>query len=328
MRTSIGSTLLGLALCGAAASASAAEMQIQSIRVEGNERVSSGTILNNLKVLEGDRIDLAVESSQMIKGLFDLGLFDDVSLSREGRNLIVSVVERPAIAEFSITGNKAIPKEQLDQSLRSIGLVRGRLLNRATLETVEREIRAVYFDQGYYGLSIDTDINEVEAGQVDVSVEIVEGAQGRIRDVSIVGASAFEEKVLLKQFQLKPVRLNPFSKADRYTKATLEGDQDRLSNFYRNRGYLNFRIESTQVTVGEDERDVFITVNVDEGDKFSIGDVRIGGKLSTSKEELRDLVEIQAGDTFSRKKITNAAFLCTPRRICRQLCQPRRSVPP
>lgn len=307
MRINLGRTLLGVALCFTVLQAAAAPMRVEAIRVEGNRRVSDGTILNSLKVLEGDRIDLEIESSEIIKKLFALGMFDDVQLSRDQGELIVTVVERPAIAEFTINGNKAIPKEQLDQSLRSIGLVRGRLLNRATLESVEREIREVYFDQGYYGLNLDTKINEVDEGQVEVVVDVEEGAQARIRDVTIVGAESFEEKVLLKQFQLHPVKYNIFSRANRYTRAALEGDQDRLQNFYRNRGFLNFQIESTQVTLGEDERDVFITLHVDEGEKFNVGEVRVGGRYDVPTEELRELVEIQPGDTFSRQRINESS---------------------
>lgn len=307
MSFNLGRTLLGAALCFTCFEAMAAPLRVEAIRIEGNRRVSAGTILNSLKVLEGDRIDLEAESSGIVKDLFALGLFDDVQLSRDGGELIVAVVERPAISEFSITGNKAIPKEQLDESLRSIGLVRGRLLNRATLETVEREIREVYFDQGYYGLNIETNINEVGEGQVEVLVDVEEGAQARIRDVTIVGAHAFEEKVLLEQFQLHPVKYNIFSRADRYTRAALQGDQDRLGNFYRNRGYLNFQIESTQVSLGEDERDVFITVHIKEGDKFGVGDVRIGGNYDMPTEELRKLVELQPGDTFSRQRINESS---------------------
>lgn len=307
MSFNLGRTLLGAVLCFTVLEVMAAPLRVEAIRIEGNRRVSAGTILNSLKVLEGDRIDLEAESSGIVKDLFALGLFDDVQLSRDGGELIVAVVERPAISEFSITGNKAIPKEQLDESLRSIGLVRGRLLNRATLETVEREIREVYFDQGYYGLNIETNINEVGEGQVEVLVDVEEGAQARIRDVTIVGARAFEEKVLLEQFQLHPVKYNIFSRADRYTRAALQGDQDRLGNFYRNRGYLNFQIESTQVSLGEDERDVFITVHIKEGDKFAIGDVRIGGNYDMPTEELRKLVELQPGDTFSRQRINESS---------------------
>lgn len=307
MRFNLSRALLGAVLCFTVLEASAALTRIDTIRIEGNRRVSTGTILNSLKVLEGDRIDLEVESSEIIKSLFSLGMFDDVQLSRDKGNLIVSVVERPAIAEFTITGNKAIPKEQLDQSMRSIGLVRGRLLNRATLETVEQEIRGVYFDQGYYGLSLETNIVEVGEGQVEVTVDVKEGAQARIRDVAIVGAHAFDEKLLLKQFQLHPVKYNIFSGANRYTRAALEGDQDRLSDFYRNRGYLNFKIESTQVSLGEDERDVFITLHVDEGEKFTIGEIRIGGRYDVPTEELSNLVGIKKGETFSRQRINESS---------------------
>lgn len=306
MNSKLGRLLLGSVLCLTGAQALADPMRVEAIRIEGNHRVSDGTILNNLKVLEGDRIDLDVESRGIIKSLFDLGLFDNVQLARDGGALIVSVVERPAIAEFSIEGNKAIPKEQLDQSMRSIGLVRGRLLNRATLERVEREIREVYFDQGYYGLQIDTAIAEVGEGQVEVSINVAEGAQARIRDIHIVGAKAFDEETLLKQFQLRPVTWNFFSRADRYTRAALEGDQDRLRNFYRNRGYLNFRIDSTQVSLGEDERDVFITLHVDEGEKYAVGEVRIGGDYQVPTEELRELVAVDSGDTFSRQRMNES----------------------
>ncbi len=307
MRFNLGQALLGAVLCLTGLEAVAAPMRVEVIRIEGNRRVSSGTILNSLKILEGDRVDLDTESSEIIKNLFSLGMFDDIQVARDGGALIVTVVERPAIADFTISGNKAIPKVQLDQSLRNIGLVRGRLFNRATLESVEREIRDVYFDQGYYGLNLETKINEIGEGQVEVVVDVKEGAQARIRDVAIVGAEAFDEDLLLKQFQLHPVKFNPFSNADRYTRAALEGDQDRLTNFYRNRGYLNFQIESTQVTLGEDERDVFITLHVKEGEKFSVGEIRIGGAYNVPPEELRELVDVKAEDTFSRKRINESS---------------------
>ncbi len=307
MGNNLGRALLGAVLCFIVLEAAAAPLRVEAIRVEGNQRVSTGTILNSLKVLEGDRIDLDVESSDIIKSLFSLGMFDDVKLSRDKGELIVSVVERPAIAEFAINGNKAIPKEQLDQSLRSIGLVRGRLLNRATLESVEREIRAVYFDQGYYGLNLETEIETVGEGQVEVLIDVQEGAQARIRDVAIVGADAFEEDLLLKQFQLHPVKYNFFSHANRYTRAALEGDQDRLRNFYRNRGYLNFKIDSTQVSLGEDERDVFISLHVTEGEKFAVGEIRIGGNSDVPADELRALVSVESGDTFSRQRVNESA---------------------
>ncbi|MEM6986454.1 MAG: POTRA domain-containing protein, partial [Pseudomonadota bacterium] len=237
----------------------AESMRVERIEVEGNVRVSKGTVLNYISVQEGDDIDLSRDTGRIIQDLFASGLFDNVSLRRDAGTLVLEVQERPAIASFSIEGNKAIPSDTIQDRLQDIGLVRGRLFNRSTLDAVDRELREVYFDQGYYSLEVDTDVTELNQNEVEVAITIAEGVQAEIRDIHIVGNKSYEERTLLKLFEHRARPWNPLSRRDRYNKATLDGDVERLEAFYRDRGYLKFDVVSTQVSLGENPKDVFIT---------------------------------------------------------------------
>lgn len=282
----------------------AESMRVERIEIDGNARVSDGTVLNYISVEEGDTIDISRDTGRIIRDLFASGLFDNVSLRREAGTLVVEVQERPAIASFSIEGNKAIPEATLQGRLNEIGLVRGRLFNRSTLDAVDREIREVYFDQGYYSLQVDTEVTELNSNEVEVAITIAEGAQAEIRDIRIVGNNTYEEKTLLKLFEHRARPWNPLSRRDRYSKATLDGDVERLEAFYRDRGYLKFELVSTQVALGENPEDVFITVTIDEGPVYTIGEVRLGGKFTVPREELMSVLSVQPGDIFSRREVS------------------------
>ncbi|MEM7376617.1 MAG: POTRA domain-containing protein, partial [Pseudomonadota bacterium] len=220
--------LSALVLLAVAVAVQAESMRVERIEIDGNVRVSTGTVLNYITVQEGDDIDLQRDTGRIIQDLFASGLFDNVSLRRDAGTLVVQVVERPAIASFSIEGNKAIPSDTLQDRLRDIGLIRGRLFNRATLDAVDRELREVYFDQGYYSLEVETDVTEVNRTEVEVAITIAEGVRAEIRDIRVVGNRAYDERTLLKLFEHRARPWNPLSQRDRYNKATLDGDVERL----------------------------------------------------------------------------------------------------
>lgn len=296
--------LSALTLLTVSLAVQAESMRVERIEIEGNSRVSTGTVLNYISVREGDDIDLSRDTGRIIQDLFASGLFDNVSLRRDGATLVVDVVERPAIASFSIEGNKAIAADTLQDRLRDIGLIRGRLFNRSTLDAVDRELREVYFDQGYYSLEVDTEVNELNRNEIEVAITITEGVRAEIRDIHIVGNGDYEEKLLLKLFQHRARPWNPLSQRDRYNKATLDGDVERLEAFYRDRGYLKFEVVSTQVSLGENPEDVFITITIDEGPIYTVGAVRVGGDFSVPHTDLVKAVSIKSGDVFSRREIS------------------------
>ncbi len=304
MTRQLARVLAALTLFSVALAVQAETMRVDRIDIEGNTRVSDGTVLNYVTVQEGDQIDLDRDTGRIIRDVFASGLFDNVSLRRDGSNLVVVVDERPAIAEFSIEGNKAIPADTLRDRMRDIGLVRGRLLNRSTLDAVDREIREVYFDQGYYSLDVDTQIVELNKNEVEVAITVVEGVRAEIRDIHIVGNRAYDEDTLLALFEHRARPWNPFSTRDRYNKATLDGDIERLDAFYRDRGYLKFNVVSTQVSLGENPEDVFITVTVDEGPIYTLGAVRLGGDFRVPREDLLEAITVASGDIFSRREIS------------------------
>ncbi len=304
MTKQLARVLTALTLLGASVALQAETMRVERIEVVGNSRVSTGTVLNYVPVREGDAIDLDQDTGRIIRAVFDSGLFDNVSLRRDADTLVVAVDERPAIAEFSIDGNDAIDSDTLQDRMRSIGLVRGRLFNRSTLDSVDREIRNVYFDQGYYSLDVDTEIVELNKNEVEVAITITEGVRAEIRDIHIVGNDSFAEDRLLDLFELRARPWNPFSSRDRYNKASLDGDIERLEAFYRNRGYLKFEIVSTQVSLGERPEDIFITITLDEGPVYTLGAVRLGGDFRVPREDLLDALTVTSGEIFSRQQVS------------------------
>lgn len=280
---------------------------VRDIRVEGLQRISAGTVFNYLPVKVGEVFDEA-RSAEAIRALFKTGFFSDVRIEREGDVLVVAVAERPAIANISISGNKEIETDQLRDALKQIGLAEGRVFDRSLLDKVEQELRRQYFSRGKYGVRIETTVTPLERNRVGIAIDISEGRVARIRQINIVGNKVFSDKDLLKQFQLSPTTLFSFyTKNDQYSKEKLGADLELLRSFYLDRGYINFNIESTQVTISPDKKDIYITINISEGDQYTVKDIRLAGDLVLPEEELRRLVEVKSGSVFSRKVVTNSA---------------------
>lgn len=277
---------------------------VKDIKLEGLERISFGTVFNYLPLRVGEKMD-ETRSAEVISALYKTGFFDDIRLSRRGDTLIIKVTERPAIASVTTTGNKDITDEQLKDVLKRIGLTQGRVFDPSLLDNVKQELQRQYFSNGKYGVKIDTKVTPIERNRVNIAIDIHEGSVAKIRRINIVGNRVFPEKVLLDQFDLGPPNLFSFyTKNDQYSKQKLAADLEKLRSYYLDRGYINFNIESTQVTITPDKKDVYITVNIFEGEKYFIDHVDIAGDMVVPKAQLQKLVTVKPGDVFSRKQIS------------------------
>jgi len=278
----------------------------KDIRVEGLQRISAGTVFNYLPVKPGDEVD-ARNVPAVIRSLYKTGFFKDVQAWREGGVLVIEVVERPAIAQIEITGNKSIKTEDLMKGLRDAGLAEGRTFNRSLLAKIEQELRRQFFNEGKYGVVLETRVTPLERNRVAIDIDIKEGKTARIRGVSIVGNRSFSDEELLDAFQSRPGGwLAWFTKEDQYSRQKLAGDLETLKSFYLDRGYLKFKVESTQVTLSPDKKDIYITINVSEGDVYTLSDIRITGDLVVDAEEYFPLIHLRRGEPFSRRAVVDS----------------------
>lgn len=279
---------------------------VRDIRVEGIQRTEAGTVFNYLPVKVGDTLD-DDRAAEAIKALFATGFFKDVRLEAREDVLIVVIEERPAIAQIDLNGIKEFDKDELKKGLKAVGLAEGRIFDRALLEQAEQELKRQYFSRGKYSVKVTTTVTPLERNRVGVNFDVVEGEVARIREINIVGAKAFKEKELLKLMTLRtPGWLTWFTKNDQYSKQKLSADLETIRSHYLNRGYLEFAIDSTQVSITPDKKDIHITINLSEGDKYTVRDVKLAGNLVVPEEELRPLISVKAGDTFSREKLTES----------------------
>ncbi|WP_018231127.1 outer membrane protein assembly factor BamA [Thioalkalivibrio thiocyanodenitrificans] len=296
-----------------AASAQASTFAIEDIEVEGLERIAPGTVFTNLPVQVGDVFDDA-RSAEVVRALFRTGFFSDVTLRRRDNVLVVVVEERPAINEINISGNRDIKDDELMDALRQVGMVRGRVFNRTVLERMENELRQQYFARGKYNVRVEVEVEELPRNRVDVNIDIAEGQVAKIRRINLVGNETFRDRDILRRFDSGIPRWYAFfSRRDHYSRQKLAGDLETLRSKYLDDGFVNFSIDSTQVTLTPDRKDIYITVNVDEGDQYTLSDVRLGGNLIVDEQELMELVDVSPGDVFSRARITEAAERITQR---------------
>jgi outer membrane protein insertion porin family len=277
---------------------------VGDIRVEGLQRVTEGTVYNYLPINIGDNLS-AQRLREAVRALYDTGFFRDVEMRRDGSTLIVVVNERPTIESFELKGNKDIKTEDLNKSLRNVGLSQGKTFDRSVLEDVKSFLQDQYGARGKYAAKIDANVEEVPGNRVKIKIEIVEGKRAKIRQINIVGNHTFKEKDILETFELKTPNLLSFYKQDdRYSRESLQGDLEKLRSFYMDRGYANFEVESTQVAIAPEKDDIFITVNVDEGEVHKVKEVKLAGTFVVPEALLKRYVLVQPGDTFSRKTIT------------------------
>ncbi len=298
-------TFFLVVILGWSASALAFEpFKVEELRVEGLERISLGTVYNYLPVKVGDVMDEPL-SSAAIHALFRTGFFRDVVLEREGNTLVVFVAERPAIASIEFEGNSDIPTDQLTEQLKLIGFSQGRVFDRSMLDKVKQELKRQYLGRGKYNARIRSIVTPQERNRVAIKLEIAEGEVASIHHLNIVGNRSFTEKELERKFLLGTDG-GWFSDKDQYSKQKLAADLETLRSFYMDKGYINFAVVSTQVSITPDKRHVYITINVNEGEKYTVRDVQIQGDTIVPKEQLAELIPIQSGEVFSRKKITQS----------------------
>jgi len=280
---------------------------IADIQVKGLQRISLGTTFNYLPVKVGETLT-DEKASAAIRALFKTGFFEDVRLRRQGQELVIVVKERPSIAKIEIFGNEDLSTEDLNAALKQVGLVEGRVFNRSILDQVQQELHRQYFSLGKYAVKIETTIKPLERNRVEVTLDISEGKAAQIRQINIVGAKAFPESRLLGEFQLStPTMISFIDSSGKYSKQQLLGDLEKLRSFYLDRGYLHFNIESTQVSITPTKRDVYITINVSEGERYHVGKVQIAGNLVVPEAELRALLQVHDGQVFSRRDVAESS---------------------
>jgi len=298
---------LFIALLAMTTSGIADRFRISDIRVEGLQRIAAGTIFNYLPVQVGDTTTDAVTAG-IIRTLYATGFFDDVRVERDGTVLVVWVRERPAVAEINLLGNKSIDTKALKEGLKDIGLAEGRTFNRSLLDRIERELERQYYALGRYGVEIQSTVSPLQRNRVAVSIDIIEGLTGRIKQINIIGNQDFEEQKLLDLFKLSRTRWYSFySKNDQYSKQKLSGDLETLRSFYLDRGYIRFEVKSTQVFISADKQDIYITISINEGDVYKVSDMKLAGEPSVPVKQLFPLIHIRRGDVFSRKIMVESA---------------------
>lgn len=279
---------------------------VKDIRVEGIQRIEAGTVFSYLSVKVGDTMT-DEKASQTIRALYATGFFKDISLEVDNGILIIVIQERPSIAQIDIVGAKEFKKEDLLKGLRSAGLADGRIFDRGLLDKAEQELKRQYISRGKYAAQVTTTATPLERNRVAVRFDIVEGEVAKIRQISIIGSKAFKEADLLSQFKLRtPGLMTWYTKDDQYSKQKLAGDIEALKSYYLDRGYLEFNVDSTQVSITPDKKDVYISIGVNEGPQFSVSNVNVAGEMLIPREEALKLVQLKAGDIFSRAKLTES----------------------
>jgi outer membrane protein insertion porin family len=298
--------ILIILLCGLFSIKSALALDpfiVSDIRIEGLQRISEGTVFNYLPI-DANELLTASKARQAIRTLFQTGFFSSVDLEREGDILVINVVERPAIASISLSGNKAIKDEDMFPVLADIGLQSGEVFQPQSLDRIKQELVRQYFSQGRYAVSVESRVVELDRNRVRISITIKEGDTAEIKHINIVGNTLFADKEIKKEFESKiPPAWKFWSKDDQYSREKLSGDLEKIRSYYQDRGYIDANVESTQVSISTDKQDIYITANIIEGEQYSVEGVQVTGDLVIEEATLRRLIMTQENDIFSRKKM-------------------------
>ena len=280
------------------------EWVVSDIRISGLQRVSAGSIFNVMPISIGDSVDV-YELQMAAKTIFKTGQFDDIQLGREGNTLIISLVERPSIASIELDGNKALKTEDLIRGLDDAGLSEGQVYKRSIINSLALEIQRQYVSQGRYGAKVDVSTKDELRNRVSLFIEIDEGEVAEIKNINIIGNNSFTDEEVTKGFELKTGGwFSFFTNDNRYSREKLKGDIESLESFYKNRGYVEFSLDSSQVSVSTDKSSVFITLNITEGTTFNIDQVKIVGDLPIEEDLLKSLVLIKEGERFNQFLVT------------------------
>jgi len=279
---------------------------VEDIKVEGLQRVSAGTVFNYLPVKVGDQVDDEI-AREAIKTLFGTDLFEDVGLSQEGATLVVRVEERPTIANIELVGLDELDEDTAREQMRTSGFGKGRVFNPSLLDKVVQELKSQYFSIGRYAAEVETDVTPLDNNRVNVKISVREGDTATIKRINLVGNQSFTEDELKDEFKLSTKRrLFFFSPKDDYSRQQLQADLEALRSFYQDKGYLNFEIKSTQVTISPDREGIFVTVNIHEGEQYTVADFAVKGRLLVPEEELVKLVTIEPGEVYSQRDVSES----------------------
>ncbi|MBE9532485.1 MAG: outer membrane protein assembly factor BamA, partial [Proteobacteria bacterium] len=286
---------------------------IKDIKVEGLQRISAGTVFNFLPVKVGDEM-AAKDAKSIIRALFKSKYFNDVEVEQQDGVLIIKVSERPAVSSIELVGNKDMDSDELLKSLRQIGFAEGQVYEQAVLERVELELQRQYFSRGKYGVTIESEVTPLSRNRVAIRITMAEGVAATIGSINIVGNTHFDEDDLREDFtSTTGGLLSAFTHDDQYSRQKLSADLETLRSFYLDRGFVDFSVESTQVSITDDKKQMFITINISEGEQYQVKEVRLAGNLIVREEELFGLVTIRKSAVFSRKAVTQSSELLTNR---------------
>ena len=280
---------------------------VSDIRVDGLQRIAAGTVFTYLPVERGEVLDQS-SAGETIRALYRTGFFEDVRVDRQGDILVITVVERPAINKLTVTGNKDIKSPELLKGLEDIGLAEGETFDRLSLDRVTQELTRQYNNRGKYNVTIAPTVSRLDRNRVDVTIDIKEGKAAKIRHVNLIGTEIFGNEDIMDSWESRSTRWNSWYKRDdQYSKEKLSGDMEKLNSWYLDRGYVDFNIDSTQVSISPDKRDMFITASVTEGEVYKIDEVKVTGDTILPQEQVERMVIPKTGDTFSRAMLEFSA---------------------
>jgi outer membrane protein insertion porin family len=281
------------------------EFLVSDIRIIGLQRVSTGSIFNVIPISVGDKIDIR-KSSDITRSLFSTEQFDDIQIAKDGNTLIISVVERPSISAIDISGNKALKTEQLIESLDGVGIKEGEVYKRSTLEKVKSELIRSYASNGRYGAGVEIEEIKKPRNRIEINITVDEGKSAKIEKINIIGNEVFKNDELLKGFELSEGSFFSFLNNDNaYSREKLKGDIETLESFYKDRGYLKFSIESSQISLSRDMKSIFINFNVFEGKKYNISEAEVVGDIPLEEEVYSSIMDSLTGLTYSQAQITS-----------------------
>ncbi|SIT68167.1 Beta-barrel assembly machine subunit BamA [Burkholderia sp. b14] len=276
---------------------------VKDIRLEGLQRVEPGTVFAYLPVKQGDTFT-DDKGSEAIRALYATGFFSDVKVLAQNDVVVVNVQERPAIGSVDFAGIHEFDKENLTKALRAVGLSNGRYYDKALVDKAEQELKRQYLTRGYYAAEVKTTVTPIDRNRVSILLSVVEGPSAKIRQINFIGNKAFSTSTLRDEMQLStPNWFSWYTKANLYSKEKLTGDLENIRSYYLNRGYLEFNIDSTQVSISPDKKDMYLTVTLHEGEPYKVSSIKLAGNLLDKEAELAKLVQLKPGERFSAEKL-------------------------
>ncbi|HVV96662.1 MAG TPA: outer membrane protein assembly factor BamA, partial [Rhodanobacteraceae bacterium] len=280
---------------------------ISDIRIDGLSRIAPGTVFTYLSVEKGDQLT-PDRAEQAIRALYKTGFFSDVELSRQGDILVVTVKERPQISKIALRGNKDLKDDDLLKGLKGIGLSEGEAFDPLKLSEVQNELTRQYYNRGKYNVSVKTSVVNLDRNRVEVAINIAEGKVAKIKHINVVGNTTFPDKDITSNFESSTSNFTSwYTKDDQYSREKLSGDLEKLTSYYMDRGYVDFNVDSTQVSISPDKRKMYVTAAIREGEVYKVSDVKLTGALILKEEDLRKLIQIKPGDLFSREKVEKSS---------------------